>query len=170
MKMNTRKLALIAVLISQAMILGFIERFLPVNFIVPGAKLGLANIITLVALYILTFRETTLVLVGRIVLLSFMFGSISGMLYSLSGGFFALITMYWAIKTKKISIIGISIIGAVFHNIGQLLMAALVINNLNIFYYLPLLLIFAIPTGLFIGTTSKFLLNYLNKNYGSKLW
>jgi heptaprenyl diphosphate synthase len=161
MKLGIRKISLIAVLISQAIILGFIERFIPVNFIVPGAKLGLANIVTLVSIYMLTFKETSLVLGGRIVLIAFMFGSVSSMLYSFSGGFLALMAMYLAKRSDSISIIGISIIGAVFHNIGQLLMAALVIENVNIFYYLPLLLLFAVPTGLLIGTTTKLLLKYL---------
>ena len=140
MRINTKKLVLIAILISQAIILGFVERFIPISFIVPGAKLGLANIITLIALYILTVRETSFILFGRIVLLSFMFGSVSSLLYSISGGYLALIAMYLAMRTKNLSIIGISVIGAVFHNVGQLAMAALIINNLNIFYYLPLLL------------------------------
>jgi heptaprenyl diphosphate synthase len=156
-------MALIAVLIAQAIVLGFIERMIPVNFIVPGAKLGLANIITLVALYILTFRETTLVLVGRVVLIALLFGSVSSLLYSLSGGVLALLGMYLAKKTGKISIIGISIIGAVMHNIGQLLMASLVISNLNMFYYLPFLLVFALPTGLIIGLTSRLIIKYLEQ-------
>ena len=164
MKINTRKLALIGILISQAMILGFIERTIPVSFIVPGAKLGLANIITLISLYILTFKEASLVLVGRIVIISFLFGSMSSLLYSLSGGILALIIMGSFIKFDKASIIGVSILGAIAHNIGQLLIAALVISNINIFYYLPLLLVFAIPTGLLVGTTSKLMLAFIRNN------
>ncbi len=166
MRINTRKMALIAVLIAQAIVLGFIERLIPISFVVPGAKLGLANIITLVTLYILTFRETTLVLVGRIVLIGLLFGSVSSLLYSLSGGVLALVGMYLAKKSGKISIIGISIIGAVLHNIGQLIMASLVISNLNMFYYLPLLLVFALPTGMVIGVASRLIIKYLDKRKG----
>jgi len=161
MNVNTKKITLISILISQAIILGYFERFIPINFIVPGAKLGLANIVTLISLFLLTFKETTFIMVSRVILLSFMFGSLPGIIYGLSGGILALTAMYIAIKTGKISIIGVSIIGAVFHNIGQLIIAAIIINNINIFYYLPLLLIVAIPTGIFIGLTSKFLLKYL---------
>ncbi|MBN2259149.1 MAG: Gx transporter family protein [Clostridiales bacterium] len=164
MKITTKKIALIGILISQAMILGFIERFIPIGFIVPGVKLGLSNIVTLISLYMLTFRETSLVLFGRIILLSFMFGSMSSLLYSLSGGIFALLVMALCMKIDKFSIIGISVLGAIAHNLGQLLMAALIISNLNIFYYLPLLMVFAIPTGLLIGTTSKLLLEFIQRN------
>lgn len=161
MRINTRKMALIAVLIAQAMVLGFIERLIPVNFIVPGAKLGLANIITLVALHLFTFRESGMVLIGRILLVALLFGSMSSLLYSLSGGILALLGMALMLKVGKFSIVGISIVGAVLHNIGQLLMAALIISNLNIFYYLPWLLVFAVPTGLVVGFTSRLILNYL---------
>ncbi|MEA3423274.1 MAG: Gx transporter family protein [Bacillota bacterium] len=164
MKIKTRKIALIGILISLAIILGFIERTIPVNFIVPGAKLGLANIVTLISLYIMTFKEASLVLVGRIVIISFLFGSLSSLLFSLSGGVLALIIMGGFIKFDKTSIIGVSILGAIAHNVGQLLMAALVINNINIFYYLPLLLVFAIPTGLLVGTTSKLMLVFIRNN------
>ncbi|OPL09223.1 MAG: hypothetical protein AVO33_07100 [delta proteobacterium ML8_F1] len=163
MKVQTNKTALIGVLIAQAMILGFIERLIPLNFVVPGAKLGLANIVTLVSLYLLTFKETGLVLIGRILLLGFLFGSLSSLLYSLSGGILALIIMGILIKGEALGIIGISILGAVSHNVGQLMMAALVIENFNIMYYLPLLLVFAVPTGIVVGTTSKLLLKYLKR-------
>ncbi len=161
MRINTKKIALIGVLIAQAMILGFIERLIPLNFMVPGAKLGLANIVTLVSLYLLSDKETVLVLVGRILLLAFLFGSLSSLLYSLSGGLLALLVMGILVRWKAISMISVSIMGAVCHNVGQLLMAALVIENFNIFYYLPLLLAFAVPTGIVVGTTSRLLLKYL---------
>jgi len=161
MRINTKKIALIGVLIAQAMILGFIERLIPLNFMVPGAKLGLANIVTLVSLYLLSYKETGLVLVGRILLLAFLFGSLSSLLYSLSGGLLALLVMGILVRWKALSMISVSIMGAVSHNIGQLLMAALVIENFNIFYYLPLLLVFAVPTGIVVGTTSRLLLKYL---------
>lgn len=161
MRINTRKIAMIAVLIAQAMVLGFIERLIPVNFIVPGAKLGLANIITMVSLYLFTVRETTMVLIGRILLVALLFGSVSSLLYSLAGGLLALVGMAVLYRSGRFSIIGISIVGAVLHNIGQLLMAALIIQNLNIFYYLPWLLVFAIPTGLVVGVTSRLIMKYL---------
>lgn len=161
MNLNIKKITLISILISQAIILGYFERFMPINFIVPGAKLGLANIVTLISLFLLTFKETSFIMISRVILLSFMFGSLPGIVYGLAGGMLALTAMYLAIRMGKISIIGVSIIGAVFHNIGQLIVAAIIINNINIFYYLPLLLLMAIPTGIFIGFTSKFLLKYL---------
>jgi heptaprenyl diphosphate synthase len=162
--MRAKKITLLAILVSQAMVLSFFERFLPLSFAVPGAKLGLANIVTLIALKKLNLKETFLVVITRVILSSFMFGSLSSLIYSLFGAVLAMSVMAIAMKlfSKNISIYGISILGAVFHNVGQILAASLVLDSINIFYYLPMLLIAAIPTGFLIGLLSKYLLKYLD--------
>ena len=163
MKQKTRKMVLIALLVSQAIVLGFIERMIPLDFAVPGAKLGLSNIITLVSLYILSPAEAFMVLVSRILLATFLFGSISSLMYAFAGGMLAFAVMLFSKKYLSfiLDVIGISILGAVFHNVGQLLMASIIIESSGIFYYLPMLLFAAIPTGLVVGTAGKLLIKHL---------
>ncbi|OPJ56366.1 Gx transporter family protein [Alkalithermobacter paradoxus] len=157
---KTRKLVIIAIFVSQAMALHIIESSIPNPLIAisPGAKLGLSNIITLTSLKIFGFKESLLILVLRIAL-STLWGSMSSFLFSLVGGVLSLVAMATLLKLLKerLSIIGVSIVGAIFHNIGQLLVASIVIQNINIFIYLPVLLLSSIPTGLFIGIVCKFL-------------
>lgn len=162
---KTRKLVFISVLVAQAMILSFIERMIPVPFIAPGAKLGLANIITVTAVYMLTFKEAAAVVLLRIILTATTFGSLSSFLYSLSGGVLSLLVMASIVKVfrDEVSLVGVSISGAIAHNIGQLIVAAFVINSFLIITYLPILLIIAIPTGIFVGFVARFLINYLNR-------
>ncbi len=162
---KTRKLVFVSVLVAQAMILSFIERMIPVPFIAPGAKLGLANIITVTAVYMLTFKEAAAVVLLRIILTATTFGSLSSFLYSLSGGVLSLLVMASIVKVfrNEVSLVGVSISGAIAHNVGQLIVAAFVINSFLIITYLPILLIVAIPTGIFVGFVARFLINYLER-------
>ncbi|MGO1368864.1 MAG: Gx transporter family protein [Senegalia sp. (in: firmicutes)] len=161
---KTRKIVIISLLVSQALVLHLVERIIPFNFGVPGAKLGLANIITLISLYLFGFKETLTVVILRVILSSLLGGNVSGFLFSVSGGILSFLIMYIlkVIGREKISAIGISIVGAIFHNIGQILMAAIIIENLNIFIYLPLLLLSSVVTGLFVGITVKYIIKFLN--------
>ncbi len=162
---KTRMLVFLSVLVAQGMILSFIESMLPIPFIAPGAKLGLANIITLAAIYLLTFKQASAVVLLRVLLTATTFGSLSSFLYSFSGGVLSLLVMAAILKVFKgeISLIGVSIAGAVAHNLGQLFVAAIIIHNVLILTYLPILLIVAIPTGLFVGIVAKILINYLER-------
>ncbi|WP_461612835.1 Gx transporter family protein [Clostridium sp. Marseille-QA1073] len=162
---KTTKLVYISLLIAQALALHIIEGMLPIPFITPGARLGLSNIITVIALYTLSYKEAFTVLVVRI-LLSVMFGgSISRLLYSLGGAFFSFASMVIAIKVfkNKLSIIGISATGAIFHNVGQLLVASYIVETLGVMLYLPIMTIAGIGTGIFVGLTCNFALNHLYK-------
>jgi len=158
-------LVFISVLVAQGMILSFIESMLPIPFIAPGAKLGLANIITLSAIYLLTFKQASAVVLLRVLLTATTFGSLSSFLYSFSGGVLSLLVMAAILKVFKgeISLIGVSIAGAVTHNLGQLFVAAIIIHNVLILTYLPILLIVAIPTGIFVGIVAKILIKYLER-------
>lgn len=162
---KTRMLVFISVLVAQGMILSFIESMLPLPFIVPGAKLGLANIVTLSAIYMLSFKQASAVVLLRVFLTAATFGSLSSFLYSFSGGVLSLLVMAAILKVFKneISLIGVSIAGAVAHNLGQLFVAAFIIRNLLILTYLPILLIIAIPTGVFVGVVARVLINYLER-------
>ncbi|GAA0736202.1 Gx transporter family protein [Clostridium oceanicum] len=160
-----QKMIFFSMLVSQGIVLNIIERMLPLNFTIPGAKLGLANIITLTCIYFFSFKEALLVVVLRTILTSFIAGSPSSFLYSFSGALVSFFIMYMLIyiSEEKISTIGISILGGVSHNIGQLIVATFIIENMKIFYYLPFLMMTGVATGIFVGLCVKYLLLYLRK-------
>ncbi|WP_010293186.1 Gx transporter family protein [Clostridium senegalense] len=160
---KTSKLVYISLLISQALVLHIVEGMLPIPFITPGARLGLSNIITVIALYTLNYKETFLVLAIRIVLSVMFGGSVSRLMYSLGGAIFSFISMAVIKKLlkNKVSIIGVSVIGAVFHNIGQLIVASLIVETWGVLLYLPILTIAGIGTGIFVGFTSYYALSHL---------
>ncbi|MCX7884966.1 MAG: Gx transporter family protein [Caloramator sp.] len=162
---KTQKMIFISILVAQSLVLYIIETMIPVPFITPGAKLGLANIITVISLYSLNFFDTFFVIILRIILSTFLTGSLSSFFFSLSGGILSLLVMFVLKKFGKenVSIIGVSIMGSVSHNIGQILVASITVQNIRIIAYLPVLMIAGIGTGIFVGITSKFLLNYLKK-------
>lgn len=162
---KTKKVVFMSLLVAQAIILHIVEGMLPVPFITPGAKLGLTNIITVVSIYIFGFREALAIIVIRIVLCALFAGNIASFLFSITGGIFSLVVMYSTkqIGRDKVSIWGISILGAIFHSIGQIMVSAFLIHNMNIVIYLPVLLLAGVGTGLFVGLASKFMLTHLNK-------
>lgn len=165
---NIRRMIYISLLVSMSLVLHIFEGMIPVPFITPGTKLGLANIITVIALYTLSYNEAFLVLFLRI-LLSVMFGgSISRLLYSLSGGVLSYIFMVVikAFGKDKVSIVGVSCVGAVFHNVGQLLAASLIVKTMSVMLYLPVMSIAGIGTGIFVGITSNFAVEHLKKIFG----
>ena len=167
--MNLRKMIFIALLVSMSLVLHIFENMIPVPFITPGAKLGLANIITVIALYTLNDKEAFLVLFLRIILSVMFGGSISRLIYSLSGGVLSYLMMVITkrIFKEKVSIIGVSCVGAVFHNIGQLLASALVVKTISVMLYLPVMSIAGIGTGIFVGITGEFAVKHLKKIYGT---
>ncbi|MTI69286.1 MAG: Gx transporter family protein [Firmicutes bacterium] len=162
---KTKKIVIIALLVAQALVLHYIERMIPVNFGIPGAKLGLANIITLVALYLFSFKDVLTIIILRTLMSTLMSGSVSGLLFSMVGGILSFLVMYGVKELGKdyVSTMGVSIIGAISHNIGQIIVAAFIIESLKIAYYLPFLIIAAIGTGLFVGLTVNYLLGFLSK-------
>lgn len=164
---KTKKLTLISLLVAQGLVLYVFESMLPLPFITPGAKLGLSNIVTLVALYMFNFKDVLLIVILRVILSTFFGGSLSSFLYSISGALLSFLAMYLIKKIGQdnVSTIGISMIGAVSHNIGQIIVAALVIQNAMIVTYLPILMVAAIGTGFFVGITSKYLLPYIKRVY-----
>lgn len=166
---KTKKMVFLSLLVSQALVLHIFESMIPVPFITPGAKLGLANIVTVVSLYLFGEIETFLVIIVRLLLSSLLGGSISSLLYSIAGALFSFIIMVLIkrIGKDKVSLIGVSAAGAVFHNIGQIIIAALVVQNVNISLYLPVLTMSGIGTGFFVGLTSRYILNHLNKINGN---
>lgn len=168
-----RKLTLNSLLISLALVLSFVERFIPLNLIVPvpGIKLGLANIVTMFALFYMDVPSAITITALRCILASLLFGGMSSLIYSLSGAFFALIVMI-LLKTgykKVFSLVGISMGGAAAHNAGQIAAASLMMKNTAVFAYLPILLITGLATGLITAIISMNLFNIFEKNNRVKL-
>lgn len=158
-----KKFTRLTMLLALSVVLNIIESFIPLfNGNIPGLKLGLANIIVLIVLYMFSFKDALYVSLLRILLVGILRTGLFSMtfFFSLGGAFFSLCSMFLAKKTK-LSIIGVSIVGSIFHSIGQILVAILIIKNTYIIYYIPWLLLFSIPTGILVGFTSKTILNNL---------
>ena len=160
---KTRKMVLLSLLVSIALVIYLIEAQIPVLF--PGIKLGLANSISLVALILLGWKEAFLIMVLRTLLGSMFGGSLSAFMFSIAGGVLSNVVMILLYKNFKnhLSLPTISVCGAVFHNIGQLLVVAFIIIDLKIYVYLPVLLVSAIVTGYFIGILTNILKDRLGK-------
>lgn len=157
------KVAYFGVFTALALIFSYVETLIPIHLGIPGVKLGLANLIIVITLYKMGTKEAYVLSVVRIVLAGFIFANMFSILYSMAGGLLSLIVMAFLKKTDKFSVIGISMAGGVFHNIGQLIMAAIVLESLSITYYLPALLIAGVLTGFLIGFIANEMLKRLGK-------
>lgn len=148
----TKTLAQSAMLVALALALSYTERFIPLQLVIPlpGVKLGLANIATLVALYALGWQKTIPIVVVRC-FLGALFGGLTGILFSLTGGLISLGVMAFCKKAPLFSIYGVSILGAAAHNIGQILAAMALMGSVYVWAYLPYLLLIAIFTGTATG-------------------
>lgn len=150
---NTRKLTSLAMFISAALVLHVVEGMLPVPFVMPGIKLGLANIVTLIAIMFFDFKEIVVIVTLRCFLGSIFGGGISNLLFSFTGGILSAVVMLLLCRKlgQYFSLIGISVAGAIAHNLGQLFVASLIISDFRIYVYLPVLMISSVATGVFIG-------------------
>ena len=155
---KNKKLANMAMLVALAMIFSYVESLMPINFGIPGMKLGVANLVTVTGMYFLEFPEVFLVVVMRILLIGFLFGNGMSIIYSLAGGILSFLVMALMKRLKGFSVAGVSIAGGVSHNIGQIIVASIVVENLKLVYYLPALLIAGTVTGFVMGMISKKLL------------
>ncbi len=162
MKSRKIRVAVFGVFTALALIFSYIELLIPINFGIPGAKLGLANLIIVIVLYKAEWKEALLLSVVRIILSGFLFGNLFGILYSLAGGVLSLAVMALLKKTQIFSIIGVSMAGGVSHNVGQLIMAMLVVETYAVGYYLPVLLIAGLITGTLIGIAGREMLKRLD--------
>ena len=148
------KISVCAVLTALALIFSYVEALFPFQFGIPGMKLGLSNLVVLVALYGIGASYALSVNLARILLSGLLFGGVSAMMYSLAGGMFSFITMLLLKKTRIFSPLGVSMAGGVAHNIGQLLIAAAVVSNLRMFLYFPILMFSGIVSGIAIGVVA----------------
>ena len=157
------KVAYFGVFTALALIFSYVETLIPIHLGIPGVKLGLANLVIVMALYKMNVKETYALSVTRVLLAGFIFGNMFSILYSMAGGLLSLTMMVVFKKTEKFSVIGISLVGGVFHNIGQLIVAGLVIENISVIYYMPVLLISGMVTGVLIGVISNEMIKRLRK-------
>ena len=162
-----KRLALCAVLVPLALTLSYMERFFPLQLLIPlpGIKLGLANIVTVIALYLLGGKSAFAILIPRCIMGAIFGGGVTGLIFSLTGGLLAMSIMVAARRLPIFSVYGVSILGAAAHNVGQILAAMVVLQSVYVGAYLPYLLAVAVFTGLATGTASAGVLRVLNKGH-----
>lgn len=149
------KAAYFGVFTALSLIFSYVEMLIPIQFGVPGIKLGLANLMIVIMLYKSGPKDALLLSVVRIVLSGFLFGNLFAIIYSLAGGILSLAVMALLKKRGTFSVMGVSIAGGVCHNIGQLVVAMAVVETYRVGYYLPVLLIAGMVTGMLIGIVSN---------------
>ncbi|MGF6375994.1 heptaprenyl diphosphate synthase [Clostridiales Family XIII bacterium PM5-7] len=149
--LHTKWLALSSMFAALALIFSYVEAIIPFSIGIPGVKLGLANLVIIIALYQMNFRYAMTINMVRIFVAGLLFNGLFGALYSLAGGMVSLVVM-WALKrTGLFSMIGVSMAGGVAHNFGQLLVASYIVSNLRMFLFFPILLISGMVSGILIG-------------------
>lgn len=157
MKNNTKKLTALAITISLALILSFIESRIPAFVAIPGVKVGLANIAVIFTLYKIGVKEAIAVSILRVILVSFLFGTPVSLIYSITGAIFSLTTMIILKKLTPLTEIAVSVSGGVMHNVGQITAASFMLSTNVVTYYLPFLLISGTIAGVAIGIASAIL-------------
>ena len=155
------KVAYFGLFTALALIFSYVETLIPIQIGIPGVKLGLANLVTVLALYKMGTKDAFLLAVVRVLVSGFMFGSMFSILYSLAGGMLSLVVMSALKRIGGFSVTGVSIAGGVFHNIGQLLVALFAEQTARVVYYTPVLMIAGVVTGFLIGITSNEVLKRL---------
>ncbi len=155
------RVAYFGVFTALALIFSYVESLIPIQLGIPGVKLGLANLIIVIALYKMRLSEVFLLSIVRILLSGFLFGNYFSILYSLAGGLLSLVVMALLKKMGDFSVMGISMAGGVSHNVGQLVVAMLVVETFSVGYYLPVLLVAGLVTGFLIGVAAGEMLKRL---------
>lgn len=162
---HNRRLATIAILVCNAIIFSLLESFIPIPIPVPGVKLGLANVITLVAIVFLSFKDVLFIVAVRSFIVSILTRGVLTLAFSISGGLLSAVVMWVMHKkfSRFFSIRGTSIAGAVSHNIGQVLVASILLREAVIMYYLPVLFISALITGFITGSIGEMAIEVIEK-------
>lgn len=154
-----KRTAICGVLIALAMIFSYIESLLPLPVPMPGIKIGLANLVVVFALFKLDYKYAFLISLIRVVLIGFIFTNMSAMLYGLAGAVLSLIVMVISYKTLKLHVITVSVLGAVAHIAGQMIVAGFITDFGAVMYYAPYLFIASFLAGIVIGTISNILIS-----------
>lgn len=163
--MKTKKIAVMALAIALAMILSFVESQIPAFVAVPGVKIGFANIAVVFVLYKLGWREAVLISLIRVFLVSVLFGTAVSLFYSVAGAVLSLGGMLLLKRTGLFSTVAVSVAGGVLHNIGQILMACLLLETNVIIYYLPFLIVSGVAAGVAIGIVAAIMISRVKVEY-----
>ena len=148
---RTRLVAISAMFAALALIFSYVEVLIPIPVPVPGIKLGLANLVIIIAIYRMGFKYSFTINMVRIVAAGLLFSGVFGMIYSLAGGILSIVVMYILYRTGLFSMVGVSMAGGVCHNLGQLLTACVLLQNTGILSYFPVLLFSGLISGIIIG-------------------
>ena len=159
----SKRVATFGMLVALAFIFSYIEMLMPIYLGIPGVKLGLANLVVFAALYLMSAGDALAVSLIRMLLVSFTFGNFSNLIFSLAGGLFSLFMMWICKRFHIFGKVGVSVIGGVCHNIGQLVIAAFVVQTAGVFTYLPVLLAAGSAAGAAIGLLGGYVLERIQK-------
>jgi heptaprenyl diphosphate synthase len=159
-------LAGLGLFLALALICSYVEALIPIPIGIPGIKLGLANVVVVILLYTYGWRDAVLVSVARVLLAGFFFGSLYSILYSLAGAILSFLVMLLLKKNGYLHIISVSAAGGIAHNVGQFLVASTVLENYRILYYLPVLFLVGMCTGVLIGIVAQAILLRIPRERG----
>ena len=166
MKLNLKKMTALAITVSIALILSFIESRIPAFVAIPGIKVGLANIAVIFTLYKLGAKEAALVSVLRVILVSLLFGSPVSFIYSLTGAILSFAVMILLKRFTSLATVTVSVSGGVMHNIGQIIAASFMLSTNVVLYYLPFLLLSGTLAGIVIGVASALIVKRVKLDIG----
>ena len=158
-----QRVALGSMLTALMLTLGYVESLIPLGVAIPGIKLGLSNSVLMYALYMMGIKEALVLMILKVVLSGLMFGGVTAMMYSLAGAVLSMIAMILIMKVPKVSVITVSMIGAVFHNVGQVVLAMMILNTSKLLYYLAVLMVVGIFTGMLTGIVANSVMRALDK-------
>ena len=165
---SAQNIAVSGLLTSLMLVFGLIERQFPLTAAIPGVKLGLANSVLLYGLYMLGIKRSFVLMLLKALMSWLIYTNMNAMFYSLGGGLFSLVAMILVSRVKGVSIIGVSALGAVFFNVGQILVAVLMLNTPQlIFTYLPILMVSGVVTGVLTGVVAQMVMKHL-KSMGTR--
>ncbi len=163
-QVRAKSVAFLGLMLALALILSYVEALIPFNIGIPGIKLGLANTACVFLLYYLNTKSAFTVGLLRVILAGLLFGNMFSILYSLAGFIFSFFAMLIVKKTRLLSMISVSATGGICHNIGQYIIAVLIVSNYRILYYLPVLILSGLITGVIIGIISYEIIIHMPKN------
>ena len=149
-----KKVACLGLFLGLALVCSYLESLVPIGFGIPGIKLGLTNVVVILLMYCIGAKEALVISLLRIFLIGFLFNPAS-ILFSLAGGLLSFILMYLMKRTNLFKCLSVSLVGGISHNIGQIIVASVIVENYNILFYIPVLLVAGIITGFLIGIVSQ---------------
>ncbi len=164
-QIDTKKLTVSALIACLAIIMSYVEFLLPIPMPIPGIKLGIANLAIIIALYRLGASYAFTINMLRILIAGLLFNGLFSTIYAASGAVFSFLTMVFLKKTDKFSIVGVSMAGSAAHNLGQLILASLIMATPRLFYYFPVLLFSGMITGILVGVCAYELLKKIKKAF-----